>query len=40
MGRPIRTPRSSRGIILKCMLKKQSVKVRTEFDWSMIGLSL
>lgn len=39
MGRPIRTPRRSRGIILKCMLKKQCVKVRTEFDCSRIGLT-
>jgi hypothetical protein len=39
MGRPIRTPRPSRGIILKCMLKKYCVKVRTEFEWSRIGLT-
>ena len=39
MGRPIRTPRRSRGIILKCMLKKYCVKVRTEFEWSRIGLT-
>jgi len=39
MGRPIRTPRRSTGIILKCMLKKHCVKVRTEFDWSGIALT-
>jgi hypothetical protein len=39
MGRTIRTSRRSRGIILKCMLKKHCVKVRNEFDWSRIGLT-
>jgi len=39
MGRSVRTLRLSRGIILKCMLKKYCVKVRNEFDWSRIGLT-
>jgi len=39
MGRPIRKPRSSRGIILKFMLKKHCVNLRTEFDWNRVGLT-
>ena len=37
MGRPLRTSRHSRRILLKCMLKKHCVRGRTGCDYSRIG---